>query len=211
MILSVVDHSALLGPARHQGQRPTCLAFAVSDVNRHVAPAPDVLSTEYLYQHAGAISPGWIAGSALRLAPVLAVVDKPGQPLETDFPYLAASTTTVAVPVALPSATMYRSGLREITRKSDAIVAELQKGHVVGLIIETTLTMTAPVNGVVAFSPMIIPNSAHAVIAVGLGSAANGSQYLLVRNSWGVNWGLNGHAWLPIDYIDLHLLQAFGR
>jgi hypothetical protein len=211
MISSVIDLSATLGAARHQGQRLTCLAFAVSDVNRRLAPAPDELSAEYLYQHAGAITPGWPAGGALYLAPTLIVAGKPGQPLEADFPYQAASGARVAVPAQPAGATMYSSGVREITRTSDVVVAELQAGNVVGLIIESTATLMTPVNGVVTFTPMILPGRAHAVVAVGLGETAGGAQYVRVRNSWGAKWGDQGHAWLPIEYIDLHALQAFGR
>ena len=211
MISSVIDLSGALGAARHQGQRLTCLAFAVSDVNRRLAPAPDELSAEFLYQHAGAITPGWAAGGALYLAPALTVAGKPGQPLETAFPYQATSGATVAVPTQPAGAAMYASGVREIARKSDVVVAELQVGHVVGLIIESTATLMAPVNGVVAFTPMILPGRAHAVVAVGLGQSAGGAQYVRVRNSWGTQWGDQGHAWLPIEYIDLHALQAFGR
>lgn len=211
MISSVIDHSATLGVARHQGQRLTCLAFAVSDVNRRLAPAPDVLSAEFLYQHAGAITPGWTAGGALYLAPAMSVAAKPGQPLEADYPYQSASSTTVAVPTQPAGATMYRSGVREIKKTSDVVVAELQAGNVVGLIIESTATLMAPANGVVAFTPMILPGRAHAVVAVGLGETLAGQQYVRVRNSWGTKWGDQGHAWLPIEYIDLHTLQAFGR
>jgi hypothetical protein len=211
MIFSVIDHSATLGAARHQGQRLTCLAFAVSDVNRHVALAPDFLSAEFLYQHAGAITPGWATGGPLPLAPALTVAKTPGQPLETDFPYQPTFASTVAAPVAPIGAAMYSSTLREIDRKSDVIIGELQNGHVVGLVIDITITMTSPVNGVVTFSPLILPNNAHAVIAVGLGETADGKQYVRIRNSWGANWGQQGHAWLPIEYIDMHVLQAFGR
>lgn len=211
MISSVIDHAPSLGAARHQGQRLTCLAFAVSDVNRRLAPAPDLLSAEFLYQQAGATTPGWTAGGPLYLAPTLKVADKPGQPLEADYPYRPTSGTTVAAPVQPDGAQMYRSGLREIKRTSDVVIAELQNGHVVGLIIESTATLMAPTNGIVAFSPMILPGRAHAVVAVGLGTTAAGQQYVRIRNSWGANWGDQGHAWLPIEYVDLHTLQAFGR
>ena len=65
MISSVIDLSATLGAARHQGQRLTCLVFAVSDVNRRMASALDELSAEFIYQYVGAITPGWTAGGAL--------------------------------------------------------------------------------------------------------------------------------------------------
>lgn len=211
MISSLIDLSATLGAARHQGQRLTCLAFAVSDVNRRLSPAPDELSAEFLYQHAGAITPGWAGGGALYLAPTLTVAGNPGQPLESEFPYQATSSTAVAVPGQPPGAKMYSSGVREIKRTSDVVIAELQAGHIVGLIIESTVTLMKPVNGIVAFTPMILPGRAHAVVAVGLGEAVGGVQYVRVRNSWGAKWGDQGHAWLPIEYIDLHVLQAFGR
>lgn len=211
MITPVVDHSGSLGSARHQGQRLTCLAFAASDVNRRVALAPDVLSVEFLYQHAGALIPGWPTGGALYLAPTLVVVSKPGQPLESEFPYQQSSPLAATLPTWPPDAQMYRSDLREIEPTLNAIVAELEDGHVVGLIIESTMTLMAPVNGVVEFSPMILPDRAHAMVAVGHGADSSGNGYLRVRNSWGTKWGDNGHAWLPYEYVELHTLQAFGR
>jgi C1A family cysteine protease len=38
----------------------------------------------------------------------------------------------------------------------------------------------------------------HAVVAVGFSLA---TQMFLVRNSWGVNWGLKGYFWMPFSYL----------
>jgi len=39
----------------------------------------------------------------------------------------------------------------------------------------------------------------HAVMAVGYDQT---KKRILVRNSWGVNWGLKGYFWMPYDYIN---------
>jgi len=39
----------------------------------------------------------------------------------------------------------------------------------------------------------------HAILFVGFNSL---TKMLLVRNSWGENWGLNGYFWLPYEYIE---------
>lgn len=47
----------------------------------------------------------------------------------------------------------------------------------------------------------------HAVLAVGYD---NRKQCLLVRNSWGKNWGINGYFWLPYGFVtNRHLSDDF--
>lgn len=46
----------------------------------------------------------------------------------------------------------------------------------------------------------------HAVIAVGYDDA-EGS--LLIRNSWGANWGDAGYGWLPYAYVETELAEDF--
>merc|ERR1719245_1476224 len=36
----------------------------------------------------------------------------------------------------------------------------------------------------------------HAVVAVGLGRTEDHVPYYIVRNSWGTNWGMEGHFWM---------------
>jgi len=54
------------------------------------------------------------------------------------------------------------------------------------------------------------PIGGHALVAVGFDdgmeiiNSANGEKTkgaLLIRNSWGANWGENGYGWLPYDYV----------
>ena len=49
----------------------------------------------------------------------------------------------------------------------------------------------------------------HAVLVVGHGRDES-QPYVLVRNSWGSEWGLDGHAWVAASYLEPRL-YALGR
>jgi len=55
-------------------------------------------------------------------------------------------------------------------------------------------------------SETVDPTRRHAVVAVGHG-LADGDSVILIRNSWGSDWGLEGHAWLPRLYLEPRLLR----
>jgi len=52
----------------------------------------------------------------------------------------------------------------------------------------------------------------HAVVAVGYDDGrkiASNKGALLIRNSWGTEWGENGYGWLPYEYIEQGLAADF--
>lgn len=206
-----VNHAKLFGAARYQGMRLTCLAFATSDLNRVASSAPDQLSPEFLYRQSGATTPNWQAGEGLFLEPTLNAAGNPGQPLEVHYPYEDIAPIDTQPPAAPTGAPLYRSELAPLVPTGNNVIDQIRRGHPVGLIVESTLTLFKPVNGVVAFSPHIIQDRVHAVLAVGVGESFSGEPHVLIRNSWGVTWGDQGYAWLPKQYIDMHALEAFGR
>lgn len=55
--------------------------------------------------------------------------------------------------------------------------------------------------------PHDVNTARHAVLAVGLGEDEAGA-YTLIRNSWGRDWGDEGHAWLHDDYVHSRLLTV---
>jgi len=58
---------------------------------------------------------------------------------------------------------------------------------------QVTRTGVVPLPG-----PNEQPMGGHAVLAVGYDDSKNA---LLVRNSWGKNWGLDGYFWLPYEFV----------
>ncbi len=48
----------------------------------------------------------------------------------------------------------------------------------------------------------------HAVLAVGHGLDPAGQEAVLIRNSWGPGWGLEGYAWLSRSYVDRQLHET---
>lgn len=211
VIQPIVDLSATLGPARDQGQRSTCMAFAMSDLNRDRADAPDVLSAEFLYQAAGALIPGWQPGLGLLTSAAIQAVSSPGQPFETAFPYQAGEPTGVGTPAAPAGACLFSSQVRVRHTAMQSVIDGLAQGAPVGLVTRVTPGLFNPIGGVVAHEMLAIPDAYHAILAVGWGTEpTSGSRYLLIRNSWGSAWALAGHAWLPEPFINLHVLEAFG-
>jgi hypothetical protein len=90
------------GPARDQGSRPTCLAFAASDTHAALRDPWTALSCEFAFYHAQRRA-GRKPASGASLPYMLAALRDDGQPVETDWPYLdvlpRSSTSMVRRPM----------------------------------------------------------------------------------------------------------------
>jgi len=194
-------------PTRDQGMRPTCIAFALTEVELVAAPGIQALSPEYLYQSAAQQTPGWLPHAGVPLGAALAAATA-GQPAEADYPYQAIEPTLPISP--LPSSfALYGLPVRYYSTDVAQIVQALRNGVPIGLGLQLTDSFHHPVSGVIAFETDIRPDELHAVTAVGLGWD-HGEFYFMVRNSWGVGWGIQGNAWLPATYVHAHALCTFG-
>src|ERR1700730_10795274 len=81
------DLRSMFGPVRDQGARPTCLAFAASDLHAAVRGAWSPLSCEYLFYHAQRRAQRRpIEGSTLPTT--LEALRSDGQPYESGWVYL---------------------------------------------------------------------------------------------------------------------------
>lgn len=202
----ITDLRTTFGPARDQGDRPTCTAFALSDVHAVVRGSFDPLSVEYLFYHGIQRKPGRDPDSGLSLPTASAALEHNGQPLEKSWPYLPVlpADRNLWKPPGNPSTIWRRKALRQRGRVDD-ICTRLDVNQPVVLIIKISERFYAPDReGMVVNNPPDPDVGYHAVAAVGYGTA-DGERLILIRNSWGNSWGLNGYAWLVEAYLEPRL------
>jgi len=188
-------------PARDQGRRPTCIAFALADAQLRTAPQLEALSAEYLYQVAAFGSPEWQPHSGVALDAAIRAVSL-GLPEEEEYPYQAEEPSAPLVEPTL-EADMHGIRMDYSSVDADRLVSKLRLGDPVGLGLRLTDTFFSPTEGLIAFNIEALPNELHAVLAVGLGWAGDDA-HLYIRNSWGPGWGQNGCAWISMRYILEH-------
>ena len=188
----LLDLRPLFGSARDQGVRPTCLAFAASDAHAAARGLPtDLLSVEWAYYHAVRRDAGR-PGDGSTLGGMLDGIRLDGQPVETAWPYSARSDPDPASWAPPPGVTkLFRrdAAVRDPCRMDD-VVATIAAGTPSLLVMTISDAFYVPGrDGVVAAEEPTDPGRVHAVLALGHGSLAGGAGALLVRNSWGPEWG----------------------
>ena len=204
-----VDLRALMAPVRDQGQRGTCLAFAVTaahEVERSGGSTPDDLSEEALYWGCKRADGNWTSGTAFASAST--ALDRWGQPLEVEWPYNPKQADDVACsPPKRPGGTgWFRSGLRRISVALADVRTVLDGGIPVLLGLTVFDTFYRPdADGHIADPPSgSSARGRHAVVVVG-----HQTDELLIRNSWGNTWALGGYAWIGDGYIGAHAEDAW--
>jgi hypothetical protein len=202
------DLRAMFGPARDQDPRPTCMAFAGSDAHAGARDGWEPLSVEWAYYHAlkrGGAQPH----EGVRLATMLATLRGDGQPVEATWPYIPSLFSDFAswVPPS-PADPLYRRDSAKVQATVDDIIAEVDQDRPVLFTMSLSKAFFyAPADGVVSADEALEPERRHALVAVGHGHRAS-ERFLLVRNSWGEAWALNGHAWVDVKYLKPRLLVA---
>lgn len=210
-IVMVRDLRSQLGPARDQLSRPTCIAFAFSDGHAAARRVLEPLSTEQLYFNAVQRTPGRDPHGGVNMPTCIAALAGEGQCAEVGWPYLDPASDRWSPP---PTATP------RFKRRSEAspnlvatITAEVdaERPVVVALLLGERFYAPSP-DGAIVSGPDDADTDYHAVLAVGHGRDESQS-YLLFRNSWGSEWGLDGHAWVAASYLEprLYALARFPK
>lgn len=196
------DLRVAFGPARHQGDRPTCLAFALSDAHGAARGALEVLSAEHLYYHAVRRTAGGHPDDGVAIPEACEALKVDGQSLEAGWPYLAALPSDLAQWKPPATATPLHRRDTEVTNANVAdIVIRLKAGQPVVVILLLGERFYVPAGGLVEPGPADADADYHAVIAVGYGQTTAGEDCILIRNSWGEDWALEGYAWITASYL----------
>lgn len=196
-----VDLRHLLGAARDQKRRPTCLAFAASAAHEAIRGETDYLSTEYLFFH-GVQRSHRDPSRGLTPAAVAEALHKDGQPFESAWPYLAETPGASSWTLPAMSQVCHKAQVTFAPRTVQEVRRVVGGGRTVLMIAAVTMAMYRPDSqGFVRAVPSDVTTARrHALLAVGCGHANDGS-FILVRNSWGPSWGDLGHGWLHEAYL----------
>ena len=205
----ISDLRGQFGPARDQGARPTCMAFAASDTHAGVRPDWEELCAEWAHFY-GLKRDGGTLGDGVTLGSMLAALQHDGQPAEFAWPYTPE-------PLADPGAWGPPKGVAPLFHRLSQPIAptpaeaiqRVDQGAPVLLAMRLSPAFFSgwDFDGVIISPEPADPNRRHAVIAVGHGWRA-GVELVLIRNSWGADWGVAGHAWVDVAYLAPRLFDA---
>lgn len=204
-----VDLRSTLAPIRDQGQRPTCVAFAVTAAHEAFRSDPsliDDLSEEALYWGCKCTDGNEISGTYFSSAAI--AIGRWGQPLETEWPYEPLRPLGIAYvpPTQAGGKGWYKSALRKISVLPNEIHKCIEDGVpvVLGLRIFDTFFHPDSAGHISNPQPGVRHHGLHAVLVVGFLESE-----LLIRNSWGITWALGGYAWISDTYLRDHASEAW--
>src|SRR4029450_1362474 len=134
------------------------------------------------------------------LSGMLMAIAQDGQPYEAEWPYLSAlpSDLTKWTPPTTVGQLFRRSSEQRLATELYALL-DNSSPVIVAMTLSAAFNRPGP-GGIVASTEPVVRARRHAVIAVGHGRQ-NSERCVLIRNSWGAQWGMNGYAWLAESYL----------
>jgi len=195
-------------PVKDQGQRPTCLACAVTAGHEYIRGDERCLSVEYL--HWASVTRDGSSNQGVSLNTTVRVLLELGQPYEERWPYqtwVSDATLICEPPTTIYPQDCFRVGWTyEIRSSIEDLKLHMEAGRAVVIGIRLFGAFHTTPDGRIP-----LPDSGesdcgrHAVLLVGYDDCEESFTF---RNSWGVTWGDAGYGWLPYSYVRDHTLGA---
>lgn len=132
--------------------------------------------------------------------PAFSYAEKNKLVLETELPYTAKDGTCNTAAMAA-TGLVQLSGYESVTSKSITQFKAALDKQPVGIAIEASGTSFQQYKRGI-LSKNCGQSLDHAVTAVGYGSY-EGQDYVLVRNSWGTSWGMDGYIYIALNDSDI--------
>ncbi|MGI9363273.1 MAG: C1 family peptidase [Parasphingorhabdus sp.] len=204
--MSNVDLTAQMPQVIDQGSRPTCLACAASDAHQILYAKIPSLSIEALFHGCAANDQGaLVAGTSVeRLATVLA---NQGQPEASVWPYLNEQPRDGEWHPPETESEFFFGKTTLINPTFTIIQQELEKGRpvIIGMKVRDSLLACVPDSSLLSDCGGVV-RGLHAVLVVGFN--LGGTDTLFIRNSWGTDWGDNGHTNIGRNYLEANVCVA---
>lgn len=205
-----IDLRPYLLPVVDQGSLGSCTSNAIASGLREYQLIKDDrpltrLSRLFHYYHERLLEGTVNEDSGAYIRDGMKVLQQIGCAPEMDWPYVEAKFREKPSDHAESRAAAYKiAEYHRVMSYDDLLVALAQEQPVVlGISVYQSFE-----SGDVATRGMVpVPKpteqflGGHAVLAVGYKTFADGLQYVLVRNSWGTNWGQFGYCWIPKDFF----------
>lgn len=205
---SSVDLRKDLSPIVDQGNLGSCTANAIaSGLGEYLQKISGIqftpLSRLDLYWWERYIEGTVDQDSGAEIRDGMKIFNQLGIAPETDYPYNITTFTTEPSPKAIIDGTIFKISSYHRIQNLDYLKISLAEGLpvVTGILIyESFESDDVAKTGIV---PMPDPKNekvlgGHAVLAVGYDDS---KQIVIMRNSWGVNWGDKGYFYLPYTYF----------
>lgn len=204
------DHRPVQTMVRNQGDRPTCVGFAVSAAHEWMAQDGLLRSPEDAiwagHQQGG---PPSNEATSVRLA--LSGLERLRHATEEAWPYGNPAWPAERPPSA-KDGTMQRvlPSWRELhDRGLPSIEHELTEGHAVLLTLAFVPTAWRLPGGLIDAEPGRRTVGNHAVLAVGTAAEIGATgDAVIVKNSWGENWGAAGYGFVSNRYLTEYTVRV---
>jgi C1A family cysteine protease len=208
------------GQIKHQHDRPTCVAFAVTALHEHRRDVLNGLkeqveidlSEEYLHYHCKHRDGLKLNSSGTTMNAAAASLAVDGQSLEHVCPYQTLSSgagLNSPSPLALADGkTRLLPGLQLLALSIASIQGCLGKSEPVIAVLDWySNSYLAPLGRIDMPGPFDLLLGRHAVLVVELENESQpGSIAIGFRNSWGPKWGDKGYGYFGANYF-----SAYGR